>query len=123
MTATTARPGNNGHRPRHGSPLPSATRTSRAGEREPQVQGGAAAEARKADGRMPSGELEEQTADLEGRLRAADEVRTAAEARLLEQEREREREWDSKRKGLQYNRRRAPGGERGPRAAANHLDY
>ena len=41
-------------------------------------------------------QFQEETADLEGRLRAMDEVRTAKEARL----RERERERDSKSKGL-----------------------
>ena len=70
-------------------------------------------------------------ADLEGRLRATDEVWTAKEARL------RERERDSKLKGLLYNlatanerghgegrgdHRRALGGARGPHAAANDLD-
>ena len=62
-------------------------------------------------------QFQEETTDLEGRLRATDKVRMAAEARLLEQELE------SKRKGLRYNRRRAPGGARGPCAAANDLDY
>ena len=62
-------------------------------------------------------QFQEETADLEGRLQATDEVRTAAEAQL------REPEPDSKRKDLRYNRRRAPGGARGPRAAANDLDY
>ena len=69
---------------------------------------------------------------MKGWLRATDEVRTATEARL------REREWDSKRKGLRYNlatanergrgeghgdRRHALGGARGPHAAANDSVY
>ena len=62
-------------------------------------------------------QFQEETADLEGRLRLTDEVRTATEARLPERER------DSKRKGLRYSRRRAPGGARGPRVAANDLGY
>ena len=47
-------------------------------------------------------QFQEEAADLEGQLRARDEVRMAAEARLQERER------DSKRKGLRYNRHCAP---------------
>ena len=81
------------------------------------------------DGSLVPGE---DSADPEGHLRATDEVRTATEARLREQER------DSKLKGLLYDlattnergrgedrddRHRALGGARGPHAAVNDLDY